>query len=392
MLHCETRQAQRFSSVPAALQPDLILLSGAYPLVDFTTWGKLINLLQIFVGVGLVAVPSGFIAGGFTELLQDKRQAKLQHRQHAAVALQRLFRGARARRLFRQMVMLEQEHEAKLQCARRQPWQRWQRTLLRFISADTQRGHMYTRLLAAIIAINCIAVILESEPSIGDSSNPVVQPLFDSIEDVSVAVFTLDFVARVWTAPINGYYKSVPAYLTSFFGIVDVASILPWYLEETLQGAGFAFDAGPFRVLRLFRLLQLERHVHAFTLLDDVWRGAEEVLKAAGLVTFVLWVGSATLFFLTEQHNKCDMMRDAFIDMPTSLYYTAMGGEWGYVDFTPLGGIVCCITCVLGIGLFAIPIGTVYEAFSGVLEEAAARPRAYAAPHGELPPLRRLSI
>jgi hypothetical protein len=154
-------------------------------------------------------------------------------------------------------------------------------------------------------------------------------------------------------------------------------------VQMALDGAGVEFDASPFRILRLFRLLQLERHIRyvhshmppiytcsrlgtrvratkwalphakaklnaresahsgdtkrrrcaarvpcapyvmrvrapltlppcgvpptsrhptsAFTLLDDVWRGAKGVLKAAGLLALILWVGSATLFFLTEQ-------------------------------------------------------------------------------------------
>jgi hypothetical protein len=40
-----------------------------------------INVAQIFIGVGLIAVPSGLIAGGFTELLQSRRQEKLRKRQ-----------------------------------------------------------------------------------------------------------------------------------------------------------------------------------------------------------------------------------------------------------------------------------------------------------------------
>jgi hypothetical protein len=54
-------------------------------------------------------------------------------------------------------------------------------------------------------------------------------------------------------------------------------------------------------VLRLFRLLQLERFVTAFTLLDDVWRDSKDVLNTTALLAVILWLTSATLFYLTEQ-------------------------------------------------------------------------------------------
>lgn len=59
----------------------------------------------------------------------------------------------------------------------------------------------------------------------------MVQPIFDGVEAFSVALFTFDFVARLCTATVNASYGTPWNYLTSFFGIVDVASILPWYLE-----------------------------------------------------------------------------------------------------------------------------------------------------------------
>lgn len=49
----------------------------------------------------------------------------------------------------------------------------------------------------------------------------------------------------------------------------------------------------------------------------------------------------------------------------------ARAGEWGQIDFTPGGKVLCCLFCVLGIALFAIPVGTIFEAFGDVLAELA---------------------
>ena len=55
--------------------------------------------------------------------------------------------------------------------------------------------------------------------------------------------------------------------------------------------------------------------------------------------------------------------------MPDALYYTAifLGGEWGVVDFTWPGRLVCLFLCVVGIGLYSIPIGTLFDSFGKVL-------------------------
>jgi hypothetical protein len=80
----------------------------------------------------------------------------------------------------------------------------------------------------------------QSEPTLGndyndgtdvDTEHTVLQAVFDSIEAVSVLVFTLDFTARLITASKQKAYRSAYAYMTSFFGIVDFVSIAPWYIQ-----------------------------------------------------------------------------------------------------------------------------------------------------------------
>jgi hypothetical protein len=79
----------------------------------------------------------------------------------------------------------------------------------------------------------------QSEPTLGNDYNDgtnytehtVSQAVFDTIEAVSVLVFTLDFTARLITASKQKAYRSAYAYMTSFFGIVDFVSIAPWYIQ-----------------------------------------------------------------------------------------------------------------------------------------------------------------
>lgn len=73
------------------------------------------------------------------------------------------------------------------------------------------------------------------------------------------------------------------------------------YIQTALSLSGVHFDASVFRILRLFRILQLEHFVSAFTLLDDVWNSCKATLAATGLLALVLWIGSACLFYLFEK-------------------------------------------------------------------------------------------
>lgn len=64
-------------------------------------------------------------------------------------------------------------------------------------------------------------------------------------------------------------------------------------------------------------------------------------------------------------------MDGAFDNIPNSMYYTAifLSGEWGQVDFTLPGRILCCVLVVAGIGLYSIPVGALFDAFGEVLAQ-----------------------
>ncbi|KAL3896565.1 MAG: hypothetical protein SGPRY_013242, partial [Prymnesium sp.] len=155
--------------------------------------------------------------------------------------------------------------------------------------------------------------------------------------------------------------------------------------------------AAIFRIFRLFRVLQLERFLVAFTLLDNVFRASRDVLLATGVVSLIIWVGGAALFFLFESDNpnyrSCDASvsphecfafastaacnaahpgacsQVAFGSMVDALYWTAvfLCGEWAVVDFTWGGRLVAVFMCLAGIAIAAIPIGTLFESFGAIV-------------------------
>ena len=251
-----------------------------------------------------------------------------------------------------------------------------------------------------VIISNVAAVLLESIPSVDKAVGNDPGNFFDVFEAFSVSVFAVEYILRLFCAPKNrGALYSTFIYATTFFGIVDFLSTAPWFIEYGLVFAGLLDEKGDnarmFRLLRIFRILQLEDFVTAFSKLDNVFRASMDVLKATGLMALIIWVGCGALFFIFEENNpnwrECDdsvegcydfrttalcneahpglCEQHAFTNMPSSLFFTAvfLGGEWGVVDFTWPGRIVCLFLCIVGIGLYAIPIGTLFDSFGAVL-------------------------
>jgi hypothetical protein len=264
------------------------------------------------------------------------------------------------------------------------------------------RVFMFTLIIA-----NIFAVIAESIPEIDRLVGNQAGNFFDRFEFFSVMFFALEYLLRLFSAPKNkDALFSTFVYATTFFGIVDFLSTAPWFIEQGFLHAGLIDEGGDnakiFRMFRMFRILQLEDFVVAFSKLDNVFRASKDVLKATGLMALIIWIGSGALFYIFEGNNpnwrSCDQSipartddymgcydfnstkscnaeypglcaQAAFTNIPNSLYYTAvfLVGEWGVVDFSWPGRIVCLFLCVVGIALYAVPTGTLFDSFGAVL-------------------------
>lgn len=217
-----------------------------------------------------------------------------------------------------------------------------------------------------------------------------------------------EYLLRLFSAPkSHTALFSSWVYATTFFGIVDLLSIAPWYIQQILTTMNQlnGDEAQIFRIFRIFRILQLEDFVIAFSKLDNVFRASKDVLKATGLVAIIIWCGSSALFYIFEQNNsnlrQCDPSiplignienstpgcydfestaacnsyypgmcdQTMFTNMPNTMFYVSvfLGGDWGFIDFTWQGRIVCLFLCIAGIAIYALPVGTLFDSFGAVI-------------------------
>ncbi|KAG7358930.1 ion transport protein [Nitzschia inconspicua] len=382
-------------------------LTGDYPITTYSWPARFTNFFMVIAAVGVVSIPSGLIASGFVDIVQSKNKAKKDYPTEAIPG--------------------DDWYEIKYRSlsgidAPVSNWgpqvDRMQIAVNEFLNGkkDINGSHSFSTagyigrvFIFTVIITNIIAVLLESVPTIDRAVGNGTGNFFDVFEAFSVFVFATEYILRLFCAPKNreALYSSL-MYSRSFFGIVDVLSTAPWFIEQALILSGTIGDsddiARTFRIFRIFRILQLEDFVTAFSKLDNVFRASKDVLKATGLMAIIIWIGGGALFFIFEQNNpnwrSCDdsiplvsnvsevpgcfdfpstsacnafypgmCEQKVFTNMPNSLYLTAvfLGGEWGVVDFTWPGRFVCLLFCALGIALYAIPIGTLFDSFGAVL-------------------------
>lgn len=241
-------------------------------------------------------------------------------------------------------------------------------------------------LLITLIFLNIVAIILESVQEINDAYGK----FFIDFENFSVIVFTIEYVARIWTAPENPKYQrrfGRLRYGLTSMSIIDLLSIVPFYLS--LLPNFFAVDLRFIRLLRMFRLirvLKIARYLKALNLMQAVFRERKEQLFLSVVFIIFLLLIVSTLMY----HVEHDAQPEAFSSIPASMWW---GIETlttvGYGDLIPqthLGKVLGGMIAILGIGLFALPAGILSSGLTDQLHKTGNKRHPKKCPHcgGEL--------
>ncbi len=229
--------------------------------------------------------------------------------------------------------------------------------------------------MTVLIAANVLAVILETVASIREQYGAAL----DRFEILSVIVFSIEYLARLWTCNEDGRYSGWLTGRVRFAAtpmlIVDIMAILPFYLPLLLP-----YDMRFVRVLRLLRLsrlLKLGRYSEAMQTLGRVLKSKREELSVSVFAVVVLLILASSVMY----HVEHSVQPVAFSSIPATMWWgVATLTTVGYGDVYPitaLGKILGAIIAILGIGLFALPAGILASGFS----EAFERKNASVCPH-----------
>jgi voltage-gated potassium channel len=202
----------------------------------------------------------------------------------------------------------------------------------------------FIKFIYSLIVLNVLTLILESYKELNDNYGI----LFYSFEIFSVAIFTLEYLIRIWVSDKTKEDKKER---------INFAFYLPFI---------FPFDLRIVRILRLFRLLRifkLGRYSKSLKTIQYIFKETKAELSITVFVTFVLMILSSTLMYYIEH----DAQPEKFASIGDAVWWAvATLTTVGYGDVYPvtaLGKILSGIIALIGIGFVALPTGIISSAF-----------------------------
>lgn len=213
--------------------------------------------------------------------------------------------------------------------------------------AETGAGKFFDIVLIITILCSVAAVMLDSVAPIRARYGS----LLHSAEWFFTILFTVEYILRLICV-------GRPAkYATSFFGIVDLISILPTYLSLLLPGSQFLVVFRILRVLRVFRVLKFVQYIEESRLLLDALRASRKKITVFLFAVLTLVVILGSIMYLIEGEAN------GFTSIPRSVYWAIVTlTTVGYGDISPQtfpGQVLASFIMLLGYGIIAVPTGMV---------------------------------
>ena len=243
-------------------------------------------------------------------------------------------------------------------------WRRFQKRLFNMISVgvvDEPLNQAYDIFSTAALLVNLTVTVLMTF----DKINAECSGTLNLLEAITVAFFAVDYVLRLITARYQ--YPTVPPkralvkYITSFAGIIDLLSFLPYYLPVV-----FPYGAAVFRIIRVARIMRLFRinaYYDSMNVIALVLKRKRQQLLSSVFIIMVLMFAASLCMYSLEHDAQPDTFSNAFsgIWWATSTLLTV-----GYGDIYPVtvaGKIAGIIISFLGVGMVAIPTGIISAGF-----------------------------
>jgi voltage-gated potassium channel len=232
--------------------------------------------------------------------------------------------------------------------------------------ANDKSSRIFNGFMIVLIIVNITSVILETERSIFFKFPWV----FIIIDTVSLMIFAIEYILRVWTCTYNEEFKDPILgrikYIFTPAAIIDLISFLPMLIPV------FGLDLRvlrAFRLSRIFRVLKLNRYSDAIKTLGNIFNNKKAELGITLMTGFiVLLIGSSIMYYVENP-----IQPETFSSIPASLWWgVATLTTVGYGDIYPktaLGKMLGSMIAIVGIGLFALPAGIIASGFISELQK-----------------------
>lgn len=215
--------------------------------------------------------------------------------------------------------------------------------------AETPAGKLFDVALLIAIVTSVMVVLLETVKSY----NQDYWRIFYILEWIFTILFTLEYAMRLYVV-----HKPL-RYSTSFYGIVDLLSILPTYLSLFFMGAQSLLVIRILRLLRVFRIFKLWQFIkEANHLATALFRSRVKISVFLLFIVLLVTIIGALIYLIEGEQPDTD-----FTSIPKSIYWAIVTMTTvGYGDITPkttLGQFLSAIVMILGYAVIAVPTGIV---------------------------------
>ncbi len=214
--------------------------------------------------------------------------------------------------------------------------------------ANTRAGKAFDIALFVVIGLSVFSIMLESIPSF---QVPSYLKIFWIIESATTLIFTVEYLLRLWSSP------STKSYTRSFYGVIDLLSILPFYLSVMLPGSATFTIIRSLRLLRIFRVLKLSRFLlESNLLLQSLVRSSRKIGVFLFTVVLLCIIMGTFMYAIEGPEN-------GFTSIPLSIYWAIVTlTTVGYGDIAPstvIGQLLASVIMILGYAIIAVPTGIV---------------------------------
>ena len=232
------------------------------------------------------------------------------------------------------------------------------------IIEKSQKGDILSTIfdyfIVILISLNVASVFLETfELSV------YLNNFLRKFEIFSIIIFTIEYILRLWTStllyPDKNSFVARIKYIFSLMAIIDLVSILPFYLPFF-----FNVDLRVLRALRLFRLLRIlkvNRYTHAMQKVLFVIKNKSTELISSIFVIFILMLISSVLMYSVESPVQPEVFKNGFSGLWWAVATFTTVGYGDIYPITSVGRFLSAIIALLGIGLVAVPTGIITSGF-----------------------------
>ena len=218
----------------------------------------------------------------------------------------------------------------------------------------TKKGRYFDYFIQILILLSLVSFSLDTLPNLSYNT----RVFLDYFEVISIMIFTIEFLLRIYVS------KKPLSYIFSFYGIIDILAILPFYFNRFLD---LRFLRA-FRIFRIFRVLKLLRYNKALNRFSVAFKIVKEEVTLFFIVTLVLiFITSAGIYFF-ENEAQPEVFKSVFHSAWWSIVTLTTVGYGDVYPITLGGKIFTFFVLMIGVGLVTVPAGLVATALSKARE------------------------